>query len=259
MCAYIIKAMLIGDTLSVKNERKLVLRHDGRQPHDLRDLKISRDFLSTAEGSVLIEIGGTKVLCTASIEESVPRFLRGKNSGWITAEYGMIPRSTKTRMDRESVRGKQKGRTQEIQRLIGRSLRAAVDLSRLGERTVFIDCDVIQADGGTRTASITGAWVALNDAMNSLVVSEAVIESPVTNQIAAVSVGIVNNIPVLDLDYVEDSSAQTDMNVVMNESGLFIEIQGTAEHDPFSNSELNGMLELAEVGIQELLELQTKS
>lgn len=259
MFAYIIKAMLIGDTLSVKNERKLVLRHDGRQPHDLRDLKISRDFLSTAEGSVLIEIGGTKVLCTASIEESVPRFLRGKNSGWITAEYGMIPRSTKTRMDRESVRGKQKGRTQEIQRLIGRSLRAAVDLSRLGERTVFIDCDVIQADGGTRTASITGAWVALNDAMNSLVVSEAVIESPVTNQIAAVSVGIVNNIPVLDLDYVEDSSAQTDMNVVMNESGLFIEIQGTAEHDPFSNSELNGMLELAEVGIQELLELQTKS
>ena len=259
MFAYIIKAMLIGDTLSVKNERKLVLRHDGRQPHDLRDLKISRDFLSTAEGSVLIEIGGTKVLCTASIEESVPRFLRGKNSGWITAEYGMIPRSTKTRMDRESVRGKQKGRTQEIQRLIGRSLRAAIDLSRLGERTVFIDCDVIQADGGTRTASITGAWVALNDAMNSLVVSEAVIESPVTNQIAAVSVGIVNNIPVLDLDYVEDSSAQTDMNVVMNESGLFIEIQGTAEHDPFSNSELNGMLELAEVGIQELLELQTKS
>ena len=251
--------MLIGDTLSVKNERKLVLRHDGRQPHDLRDLKISRDFLSTAEGSVLIEIGGTKVLCTASIEESVPRFLRGKNSGWITAEYGMIPRSTKTRMDRESVRGKQKGRTQEIQRLIGRSLRAAVDLSRLGERTVFIDCDVIQADGGTRTASITGAWVALNDAMNSLVVSEAVIESPVTNQIAAVSVGIVNNIPVLDLDYVEDSSAQTDMNVVMNESGLFIEIQGTAEHDPFSISELNGMLELAKVGIQELLELQTKS
>ena len=259
MCAYIIKAMLIGDTLSVKNERKLVLRHDGRQPHDLRDLKISRDFLSTAEGSVLIEIGGTKVLCTASIEESVPRFLRGKNSGWITAEYGMIPRSTKTRMDRESVRGKQKGRTQEIQRLIGRSLRAAVDLSRLGERTVFIDCDVIQADGGTRTASITGAWVALNDAMNSLVVSEAVIESPVTNQIAAVSVGIVNNIPVLDLDYVEDSSAQTDMNVVMNESGLFIEIQGTAEHDPFSYSELNGMLELANMGIQELLELQTKS
>ena len=259
MCAYIIKAMLIGDTLSVKNERKLVLRHDGRQPHDLRDLKISRDFLSTAEGSVLIEIGGTKVLCTASIEESVPRFLRGKNSGWITAEYGMIPRSTKTRMDRESVRGKQKGRTQEIQRLIGRSLRAAVDLSKLGERTVFIDCDVIQADGGTRTASITGAWVALNDAMNSLVVSEAVKESPVTNQIAAVSVGIVNNIPVLDLDYVEDSSAQTDMNVVMNKSGLFIEIQGTAEHDPFSNSELNGMLELAKVGIQELLELQTKS
>ena len=171
----------------------------------------------------------------------------------------MIPRSTKTRMDRESVRGKQKGRTQEIQRLIGRSLRAAVDLSRLGERTVFIDCDVIQADGGTRTASITGAWVALNDAINSLVVSEAVKESPVTNQIAAVSVGIVNNIPVLDLDYVEDSSAQTDMNVVMNESGLFIEIQGTAEHDPFSNSELNGMLELAKVGIQDLLELQTKS
>ena len=251
--------MLIGDTLSVKNERKLVLRHDGRQPHDLRDLKISRDFLSTAEGSVLIEIGGTKVLCTASIEESVPRFLRGKNSGWITAEYGMIPRSTKTRMDRESVRGKQKGRTQEIQRLIGRSLRAAVDLSRLGERTVFIDCDVIQADGGTRTASITGAWVALNDAMNSLVASEALIGSPVTNQIAAVSVGIVNNIPVLDLDYVEDSSAQTDMNVVMNESGLFIEIQGTAEHDPFSNSELNGMLDLAKVGIQDLLELQIKS
>lgn len=241
-----------------KDERKLVLRHDGRQPHDLRDLKISRDFLSTAEGSALIEIGGTKVLCTASIEESVPRFLRGKNSGWITAEYGMIPRSTKTRMDRESVRGKQKGRTQEIQRLIGRSLRAAVDLSRLGERTVFIDCDVIQADGGTRTASITGAWVALNDAMNSLVASEALIGSPVTNQIAAVSVGIVNNIPVLDLDYVEDSSAQTDMNVVMNESGLFIEIQGTAEHDPFSNSELNGMLDLAKVGIQDLLELQIK-
>ena len=242
-----------------KDERKLVLRHDGRQPHDLRDLKISRDFLSTAEGSALIEIGGTKVLCTASIEESVPRFLRGKNSGWITAEYGMIPRSTKTRMDRESVRGKQKGRTQEIQRLIGRSLRAAVDLSRLGERTVFIDCDVIQADGGTRTASITGAWVALNDAMNSLVASDALIGSPVINQIAAVSVGIVNNIPVLDLDYVEDSSAQTDMNVVMNESGLFIEIQGTAEHDPFSNSELNGMLDLAKVGIQDLLELQIKS
>ena len=232
------------------------MRHDGRQPHDLRDLKISRDFLSTAEGSVLIEIGGTKVLCTASIEESVPRFLRGKNSGWITAEYGMIPRSTKTRMDRESVRGKQKGRTQEIQRLIGRSLRAAVDLSRLGERTVFIDCDVIQADGGTRTASITGAWVALNDAMNSLVVSEAVIESPVTNQIAAVSVGIVNNIPVLDLDYVEDSSAQTDMNVVMNSDGGFIEVQGTAEAAPFSADELNDMLALAKQGITDLVRVQ---
>ena len=236
--------------------RYLNLRHDGRASEDLRSIKLTRNFLEAAEGSVLIEVGKTKVLCTASIENSVPRFMRGKNRGWITAEYGMIPRSTQQRMDREAVRGKQKGRTQEIQRLIGRSLRAAVDLSRLGERTVHIDCDVIQADGGTRTASISGAWVALNDAITSLLTEGAISENPITYQIAAVSVGIVNGVPVLDLDYVEDSNAETDMNIVMDENGKFIEVQGTAENSAFSMDELNKLLELAGSGIKSLMSYQ---
>ncbi len=231
-------------------------RPSGRRPEQLRPTRISRHFTSHAEGSVLVEFGNTKVICTASIEEGVPRFLKGQGQGWLTAEYGMLPRSTGTRMARESVRGRQSGRTQEIQRLIGRSLRAAVDLRALGERTLYLDCDVIQADGGTRTASITGACVALSDALSKLVAAGKLDHSPMRSMIAAVSVGIVNGEPVLDLDYDEDASAETDLNVVMNEAGHFIEVQGTAEADPFSPAQLQSMLDLAARGIADLVRIQ---
>ena len=231
-------------------------RPSGRSTDQLRNVTITRNYTKHAEGSVLIEFGDTKVICTASVENSVPHFLRGKGQGWVTAEYGMLPRSTNARMDRESSRGKQSGRTQEIQRLIGRSLRAVIDLKILGENTIKIDCDVIQADGGTRTASITGACVALMDAVNYLKETGKIQESPLIGMIASVSVGVYNGTPVLDLDYAEDSKAETDMNVVMNSDGGFIEIQGTAEGAPFAQDQLDKMLALAKSGINELLELQ---
>ena len=230
-------------------------RSKDRQLDQLRPVEIVRQYNMHAEGSVLISFGDTKVICTASAEKGVPPFLRGSGQGWITAEYGMLPRSTNERMGREAARGKQGGRTQEIQRLIGRSLRAAVDMKTLGENTIRIDCDVIQADGGTRTASITGACVALFDAIESLK-----LESPPTRQfIAAVSVGVVKGVPMLDLEYVEDSGADTDMNVVMTEDGRFIEVQGTAEDDPFDREQLDAMLSLAEKGILELNDIQRSS
>lgn len=228
-------------------------RASGRTPDQLRDISITRNFTCHAEGSVLVAFGNTKVICTASVENTVPRFLRGEDQGWITAEYGMLPRSTGTRMNREAARGKQGGRTVEIQRLIGRSLRAAVDLKALGEHTITIDCDVIQADGGTRTASITGGCVALVDAMNKLLERGAIRENPLKQMIAAVSVGVFNGEPLLDLDYGEDSSAETDMNVIMTELGGFIEVQGTAEGAAYSREELDSMLALAEKGISELI------
>jgi len=231
-------------------------RPSGRRPNQLRQVKIHRDFTCHAEGSVLIEFGNTKVICTASIEDSVPRFLRGKGQGWVTAEYGMLPRSTGSRMQREAARGKQSGRTQEIQRLIGRSLRAAVDMTKLGERTVYIDCDVIQADGGTRTASITGAFVALADALKKSQSAKNQSESPLVTMVAAVSVGMYKGEAVLDLDYLEDSAAETDMNVVMTEEGHFIELQGTAEEAPFSLEDLDAMRALAQQGIQDLVKIQ---
>lgn len=232
------------------------MRPSGRAVDQLRPLKITRNFTKHAEGSVLIECGDTKVICTATVVHGVPRFLRGKGQGWITAEYGMLPRSTGNRVDREATRGKQNGRTIEIQRLIGRSLRAAVDLKKLGENTITIDCDVIQADGGTRTASITGGFVALADAMNKLVESKKIKKNPIVSQIAAISVGVYNGVPVLDLDYPEDSTAETDMNVVMNDQGGFIEIQGTAEGVAFSDEQMVGMLAVARKGIAEIIELQ---
>lgn len=232
------------------------MRPSGRAVDQLRPLKITRNFTKHAEGSVLIECGDTKVICTATVVHGVPRFLRGKGQGWITAEYGMLPRSTGNRVDREATRGKQNGRTIEIQRLIGRSLRAAVDLKKLGENTITIDCDVIQADGGTRTASITGGFVALADAMNKLVESKKIKKNPIVSQIAAISVGVYNGVPVLDLDYPEDSTAETDMNVVMNDQGGFIEIQGTAEGVAFSDEQMVGMLAVASKGIAEIIELQ---
>lgn len=231
-------------------------RPSGRAANQLRDVSIERQFTCHAEGSVLVSFGNTRVICTASVEESVPRFLRGQNSGWITAEYGMLPRSTGSRMGREAARGKQGGRTLEIQRLIGRSLRAAVDLSLLGEHTITLDCDVIQADGGTRTASITGAFVALVDAINGLQRDKKIRTDPLRHFVASVSVGMYRGEPVLDLDYPEDSTAETDLNVVMTESGDFIEVQGTAEAAPFSRQELNAMLELAEGGIAQLVDCQ---
>lgn len=227
-----------------------------RQPNQLRSVSITPSFTMHAEGSVLICFGHTKVICTASVEGKVPPFLRGKGQGWVTAEYGMLPRSTSTRMDREAARGKQQGRTQEIQRLIGRSLRAAVDLTLLGERTITIDCDVIQADGGTRTAAITGGFVALSLAIQSLMTSGALSTNPIVHQVASVSVGMVNHQAVLDLDYAEDSTAQTDMNVVMVNDGRFIEVQGTAEDEPYTLNELQTMLALAQQGINELFALQ---
>ncbi len=226
-------------------------RPSGREAHQLRDVQFTRGFTRHAAGSVLVAFGDTRVICTASVEESVPGFLRGKGAGWVTAEYGMLPGSTHTRVDREAARGKQSGRTVEIQRLIGRSLRAAVDLSALGERTVRLDCDVIQADGGTRTASITGASVALADALAAVGVQEAFM-----GHVASVSVGIWQGTPVLDLDYAEDSTAETDMNVVALETGGFVEIQGTAEQKPFSQEELVAMLALARAGTDRLLRAQ---
>ncbi|MGH1470399.1 MAG: ribonuclease PH [Cellvibrionaceae bacterium] len=234
-------------------------RPSGRNLDQLRDIKITRGFTRHAEGSVLVEFGDTKVVCTASVERSVPRFLRGEGRGWITAEYGMLPRSTGTRMGREAARGKQGGRTVEIQRLIGRSLRAAVDLSVLGENTITLDCDVIQADGGTRTASITGACVALADAMSVLQKDGAIKENPLKRMIASVSVGLYQGSAVLDLDYPEDSSADTDMNIVMADDGGIIEIQGTAEGEPFTQDQFDEMLSLAKKGIKELNQIQKEA
>jgi len=222
-------------------------------------VRFTRGFTRHAEGSVLVEFGETRVLCTASVEDGVPPFLRGKGQGWITAEYGMLPRATHTRSPREAARGKQTGRTQEIQRLIGRALRAALDLRALGERTVTLDCDVLQADGGTRTAAITGGFVALADACEGLLARRAIASSPLHGQVAAVSVGIVRGVPVLDLDYTEDSEAETDMNVVMNNGGAFIEVQGTAEGHAFRRHELDALLNLAASGIGELCALQAQA
>ena len=234
-------------------------RPSGREPNELREIKITRNFTCHAEGSVLIEFGGTKVLCNASVSDGVPRFLKGSGRGWITAEYGMLPRSTGSRMDREATRGKQGGRTLEIQRLIGRSLRAVVDLKKLGEYTITIDCDVIQADGGTRTASITGACVALVDALNTLQRDKKLKTDPLIQLVASVSVGVYQRQPVLDLDYPEDSSADTDMNIVMGEDGGLIEVQGTAEGATFDRATLNQMLDLAERGISALFSAQRQA
>jgi ribonuclease PH len=234
-------------------------RPSGRAADEIRNTSIERNYTRHAEGSVLIRSGETKVLCTASVEERVPPFLRGREQGWVTAEYGMLPRSTGSRMAREAARGKQGGRTLEIQRLIGRSLRAVVDRAALGERTITLDCDVIQADGGTRTAAITGAYVALVDACRWLTRRGLISKEPVHGQVAAISVGIVGNRPVLDLDYAEDSTAETDLNVVMNDGGAFIELQGTAEGHAFRRDELDEMLDLAQLGIARLLELQAKA
>ena len=232
------------------------MRPSGRATDEMRPVTFTRNFTCHAEGSILVEFGNTKVICTASIEENVPGWMRGKGKGWITAEYGMLPRSTHSRMGREATRGKQSGRTQEIQRLIGRSLRAIVDMEALGERQVMIDCDVIQADGGTRTASITGAYVAMYDAMQKLMKKRNLKRNPVMGQLASVSVGVFEGAAVLDLDYPEDSNAETDMNVVMNSGGHFIEVQGTAEGHAFTRAEMNDMLDLAEKGIEELLVAQ---
>jgi len=229
------------------------MRPSKRTPDQMRDVKITRNYTMHAEGSVLIEFGNTKVICTASVEKKVPGWLRGKGSGWVTAEYGMLPRSTGNRLGREAARGKQGGRTMEIQRLIGRSLRAAIDLEALGENCISIDCDVIQADGGTRTASITGAYVALSDAIQHMLDNRMIKKNPLFGKVASVSVGIYKGTPVLDLDYDEDSNAETDMNVVMNDAEAFIEIQGTAEGHAFRMDELNAMLELAKKGIAELM------
>ncbi len=235
------------------------MRPSGRQADELREVSIQRHYTCHAEGSVLIAFGNTKVLCNASFDAGVPGFLKGKGEGWVTAEYGMLPRSTGSRMRREATAGKQGGRTLEIQRLIGRSLRAVVDMKKLGENTIVLDCDVIQADGGTRTASITGAYVALQDAIQSGLDKGIITESPLLAKVASISVGIHNGTPVLDLDYAEDSTAETDMNVVMNDKGEFIEVQGTAEGHPFNPDELNAMLALAQKGITELQAKQEES
>ncbi|BBH14454.1 ribonuclease PH [Chromobacterium haemolyticum] len=236
-----------------------MMRPSQRPADALRTVRISRHYLKHAEGSVLIEFGDTKVICTASVDDGVPGFLKGKGRGWVTAEYGMLPRSTGSRMRRESSAGKQSGRTQEIQRLIGRSLRAVVDLEKLGERQIQIDCDVIQADGGTRTASITGAYVALADAIGLLLREGKLSENPLRDQVAAISVGLYQGVPVLDLDYAEDSNCDTDMNVVMTGDGRFVEVQGTAEGEPFGDQELQAMLGLARAGIGELVALQRQA
>ena len=234
------------------------MRKNGRKPDELRNISITKDYISHPEGSVLVEFGNTKVICNATIENNVPRFLKGKNMGWVTAEYGMLPRSTNERMRREA-KMKQSGRTMEIQRLIGRSLRSSVNLDKLGDRSITIDCDVIQADGGTRTASITGGCVALGLALNTVVAAGKLKESPLKQKIAAISVGIYEGAAVLDLDYPEDSAAETDMNVVMGEDGGLIGVQGTAEGATFDRSELNTMLDLAEAGIRQLFEAQRRA
>lgn len=235
------------------------MRPSKRSNDELRPIRIERNYTMHAEGSVMISCGNTKVLCNASVEDRVPPWLRGKGKGWVTAEYGMLPRATNTRNGREAARGKQGGRTLEIQRLIGRSLRAIVDLSALGERVITVDCDVIQADGGTRTAAITGAYVALYDAVETLLKNNTIKKNPLYGSVAAVSVGIYNNHAVLDLDYPEDSQAETDMNVVMNDGGHFIEVQGTAEGHAFRRDELNQLLDLADKGIQQLLHAQQQA
>ncbi len=232
------------------------MRPSNREANQLRNIKLTRQYTKHAEGSVLVEFGDTRVLCTASIVDGVPRFLKGKNQGWITAEYGMLPRATHTRNEREASKGKQGGRTLEIQRLIGRALRGCIDLKLLGETTISLDCDVLQADGGTRTAAITGACVAMKDALDWMVSREKLRKSPAFNFVAAVSVGIYRGQPVLDLDYAEDILAETDMNVVINEQGEFIEIQGTAEDGSFNRTQLNELLSLAEIGTRQLIELQ---
>ena len=232
------------------------MRPSKRRPDELRPFAIDRHYTRHAEGSVLVAFGDTRVICTASAEEGVPGFLRGRGQGWVTAEYGMLPRSTHTRTEREAARGKQSGRTQEIQRLIGRTLRAVTDLAKLGERTVKIDCDVIQADGGTRTASVTGAFVALYDAVGTLLERGVLAASPIRDFVAAVSVGLFEGVPVLDLDYAEDSACETDMNVVMTGSGGFVEVQGTAEGEPFSTAQMGALVALAKQGIAELIAKQ---
>ncbi|MBI2311826.1 MAG: ribonuclease PH [Betaproteobacteria bacterium] len=235
------------------------MRPSNRNPDELRPVRITRRYTRHAEGSVLVEFGDTRVICTASIEEKVPPFLKGRSQGWLTAEYGMLPRSTGTRTDREAARGRQSGRTQEIQRLIGRALRSVVDLGKIGERTIQLDCDVIQADGGTRTASITGAFVALHDAVDALLGNQMIEFSPIRDYVAAVSVGVYEGLPVLDLDYLEDSACDTDMNVVMTGSGGLVEVQGTAEGAPFTREQLNAMLSLAESGIRSLIAAQREA
>ncbi|WP_175797591.1 ribonuclease PH [Burkholderia ambifaria] len=231
-------------------------RPSGRRADELRNVALTRHYTKHAEGSVLVEFGDTKVICTASVAERVPEFLRDRGQGWLTAEYGMLPRATHTRSDREAARGKQTGRTQEIQRLIGRALRAVFDLEALGPRTIHIDCDVIQADGGTRTASITGAFVAAHDAVSKLIAAGKLARSPITDHVAAISVGVYEGVPLLDLDYAEDSRCDTDMNVVMTGAGGFVEVQGTAEGAPFSRAEMNALLDLAQSGIGQLVQLQ---
>lgn len=235
------------------------MRHSERQNNELRPIKFTRQFTKHAEGSVLVEFGDTKVICNATLEEKVPPFLKGKKQGWVTAEYSMLPRATNTRNVREAARGKQSGRTMEIQRLIARSLRSVVNLELLGEHSITIDCDVIQADGGTRTASINGGFVALVDCIRSMLANKMIDKNPILGQVAAISVGIQNNEAILDLDYIEDSSAATDMNVVINDKGNFVEIQGTAEEIEFTRDELNQMLELAEKGCNEIMRLQRQS
>lgn len=248
-----VKELVIEEDL-----RSVKYREDGRAENQLRKIKITRDFNLYAEGSVLIEFGNTKVICTASVSEKVPPFLKGQGKGWITAEYSMIPRATGERNQRESAKGKLSGRTMEIQRLIGRALRTAIDLDKLGERTVTIDCDVIQADGGTRTTSISGGYIALALAMKKLVNEGILAENPIISNVAAISVGIVGGIPMLDLKYSEDSAAEVDMNVVMNGEGRFVEVQGTGEEATYTRAELNELLDLAEAGINEIIELQNK-
>jgi ribonuclease PH len=235
------------------------MRPSGRRPDELRAVRLQRGFTKHAEGSVLVEFGDTRVLCTASVEERVPPFLKDSGRGWVTAEYGMLPRSTNTRTDREAARGKQSGRTQEIQRLIGRSLRAVVDLASLGQRTVHLDCDVLQADGGTRTAAITGSFVALHDAVSWLQKKGLISKNPFRDHVAAISVGVFQGAPVLDLDYAEDSKCDCDMNVVMTGAGGFVEVQGTAEGEPFARAELDALLGLAQRGISQLVGLQKKA
>lgn len=234
------------------------MRHDGRSPEQMRSITITPEFISQAEGSVLIEIGRTRVICTATVEETVPPFLKGSNKGWITSEYSMIPRATNTRTPRESSVGKKSGRTQEIQRLIGRALRASIELEKLGERQIWIDCDVIEADGGTRTASITGAFIAVSQAIDKLIASKKLLQNPIRSYVAAVSVGVIKGVPMLDLDYIEDSSADVDFNIVMTDRDEFVEIQGTAERFPFSHASLNQLLDLGRRGVRELIDVQRK-